>query len=153
MTVYRREPRPLFGVPECRHFTASRVGDGSFALLRSPSGSIRRNRISCESPQCLLRIAAEVYLRGTTADFRVPISAIFFTLAWWGLRNALSQGSGGRTHASGRPPAGTTADSHDPGGAAAGSRGGLEGSIEEEPVILVGESGSGRWNIGGCAVE
>ena len=56
-------------------------------------------------------------------------------------------------HASGRPPAGTTADSCDPGGAAAGSRGGLEGSIEEEPVILVGESGSGRWNIGGCAVE
>ncbi len=47
-------------------------------------------------------------------------------------------------HASGRPPAGTTADSCEHGGASAGSRGGLGGSIEEEPVILVGESGSRR---------
>ena len=52
--VRRRKPRPPFGVPECRHFTASRVCDGWFAFLRSPSGPIRRNRISCESPERLL---------------------------------------------------------------------------------------------------
>ena len=46
--------------------------------------------------------------------------------------------------ASGRPLAGTTADLCKPGGASAGSHRGLGGSIEEEPVILVGESGSKR---------